>query len=258
VVVANPKGAAGKTPTTIGLAGTFGELRGGNVLAWDNNETLGTLGLRVPGVQCPATAVDLLEQIDTFEQRAARRGDLAQLVRGQDAGNFHVLASDEDPHRMSQIDAPAFCRLHGILDRYYDVLVVDTGNNPRAANFTAAIDVADALVIPIAWSEDKVVTAGRLIDQLCETGHEDLVSRGVIVVTGTPGTQTTDANVRSWRETLAEQVAAVVEIPPDGHLAGGGPIVRDQLDRGTRRAYLAAAAAVAAQFSAADARTTGR
>src|SRR4051794_8772424 len=46
IMIANPKGGAGKTPTTLLLGATLGSVRGGYVLAWDNNETRGTLGLR--------------------------------------------------------------------------------------------------------------------------------------------------------------------------------------------------------------------
>ena len=44
VTVVNPKGGAGKTVAILLLAMTFGQKRGGYVLAWDNNETQGTLG----------------------------------------------------------------------------------------------------------------------------------------------------------------------------------------------------------------------
>ena len=46
VTVVNPKGGAGKTVAILLLAMTFGQKRGGYVLAWDNNETQGTLGMR--------------------------------------------------------------------------------------------------------------------------------------------------------------------------------------------------------------------
>src|SRR5579875_2103721 len=39
VVVVQPKGGAGKTPTTICLAAAFGAYRGGYVVGWDDNET---------------------------------------------------------------------------------------------------------------------------------------------------------------------------------------------------------------------------
>jgi hypothetical protein len=42
----------------------------------------------------------------------------------------------------SSIDAAAFDRLHGVLSRYYRLLIVDTGNNMRASNWVAAVAAA--------------------------------------------------------------------------------------------------------------------
>ena len=42
----NPKGGAAKTTGVLAAGYTFGTVRGGGVVAWDNNETRGTLGIR--------------------------------------------------------------------------------------------------------------------------------------------------------------------------------------------------------------------
>ena len=42
----NPKGGAAKTTGVLAAGYTFGTVRGGGVIAWDNNETRGTLGIR--------------------------------------------------------------------------------------------------------------------------------------------------------------------------------------------------------------------
>src|SRR3546814_6289298 len=42
----NPKGGAAKTTGVLAAGFTFGTVRGGGVVAWDNNETRGTLGIR--------------------------------------------------------------------------------------------------------------------------------------------------------------------------------------------------------------------
>ncbi|MGL4256688.1 MAG: ParA family protein, partial [Microbacterium sp.] len=63
IVVLNPKGGAHKTTSTLLLAATFGTLRGGATLAWDNNETRGTLGWRAQNAPHHRTAVDLLADL---------------------------------------------------------------------------------------------------------------------------------------------------------------------------------------------------
>ena len=42
----NPKGGAAKTTGVLAAGYTFGTVRGGGVVAWDNNESRGTLGIR--------------------------------------------------------------------------------------------------------------------------------------------------------------------------------------------------------------------
>jgi len=254
VVVANPKGGAGKSPTVLGIAATFGELRGGGAtVAWDNNETMGTLGIRSEPGRLPNTAVDLLSNLEMFERIDARRGELGAFLRHQESGQFDVLVSDEDPKRMSEIGREEYRRIHWVLQRWYDAIVVDTGNNPRATNFLAAIESADMLVIPLRWTTDVVVSAGRLVDQLRANGYGELVSRAVTVVTGNsvPRAQSVE-QVLEWQRWYEEQTAAVVTVPYDRHLAVGDAIVYGDLAAATRRAYLRLTAAVSQGFTEQD------
>ena len=46
IVFINPKGGAAKTTGVLAAGYTFGTVRGGGIVAWDNNETRGTLGIR--------------------------------------------------------------------------------------------------------------------------------------------------------------------------------------------------------------------
>jgi hypothetical protein len=154
-VILNPKGGAHKTTSTLLLAATFGTQRGGATLAWDNNETRGTLGWRAQNAPHHRTAVDLLEHLDSFaEPSQASLAALDTYVRTQVDARFDVLASDEDAAASSTIDAAAFDRLHGVLSRYYRLLIVDTGNNMRASNWVAAVAAADQLVIVSTVRED--------------------------------------------------------------------------------------------------------
>ncbi|WP_147794710.1 cobalamin biosynthesis protein CobQ [Cellulomonas sp. Y8] len=250
VIVANPKGGGGKTPTVVGLSATYGCVRGGRVLAWDNNETTGTLGVRTFPQRYATTAVDLLRALGHLEGAGVRAGDLAAFVRHQASGHFDVLVSDEDPARMSQIDAAAFARLHDLLTGVYEVLVVDTGNNARSPNFLAAVDVADALVIPLSLKPDSVLSAGRLIDQLRAYGRDDLVEHAVTVISDSGESGQAPADIARWSAFFEETTAAVVHVPFDPHLNVGGPITFDQLAPATRRAYLRAGARVAQVLSA--------
>jgi MinD-like ATPase involved in chromosome partitioning or flagellar assembly len=245
IVVVNPKGGAHKTTAAMLLAATFGIYRGGYTLAWDNNETRGTLGWRaVPG-RHTNTAVDLLNDLDRFtDPQQSRVGDLDNYVRSQGSAQFDVLASDEDPGASASIDAAAFSSLHATLSRFYRVLVVDTGNNMRAANWLAAVEAADQLVIVSTVREDTAASAAWLVDGLLAKGFDDKVAEAVTVLS---------APARAIDRELAERLHAhfgrltrsVVDVPHDPHLVSGGPISFGMLAPTTQEAWLDATAVVA-------------
>ena len=245
IVVINPKGGAHKTTGTLLLAAAFGQHRGGYTLAWDNNETRGTLGWRsLPGTH-QRTAVDLLQDLDRFtEPGAARVGDLDGYVRSQGSAQFDVLASDEDAASAASIDGFAFRSLHRTLSRFYRVMVVDTGNNMRASNWQAAIDAADQVVIVSTVREDTAQSAAWAIDALRATGHAEAV-RNAVTVLSDPGPQRDAELVARLHEHFGRLTRAVVDVPYDASLVGGSPLQVEQLDRRTREAWLRVAAVVA-------------
>ncbi len=249
-MVANPKGGRGKTPLSLLLAAAFGELRGGGVCAWDNNETLGTMGIRTEVGPYRTTVVDLVDDLDRFEHVRARRGDLGQYTHHQAAGHFDALISDEDPTRMAMVDREQFERIHELLGRFYNIIMIDTGNNPKAANFVAALAASDVLVIPIQWTRDSVVTAGRLVDQLREAGREDLVASAVTVVSDKgQSLKASPEQVASWREWFTDTTGSIINVPFDPHIAEDGVLRWDALQEGTQRALVRVAAAISHAFS---------
>ena len=245
IVVINPKGGAHKTTGTLLLAAAFGEHRGGYTLAWDNNETRGTLGWRsMPGSH-QRTAVDLLQNLDRFtEGGAARVGDLDGYVRSQGSARFDVLASDEDAASAASVDAFAFRALHRTLSRFYRVMVVDTGNNMRASNWQAAIAAADQVVIVSTVREDTAQSAAWAIDALRATGHSEVV-RNAVTVLSDPAPQRDAVLAARLHEHFGQLTRAVVDVPYDASLVGGSPLVVEHLDRRTREAWLRVAAVVA-------------
>src|SRR5699024_6580076 len=142
IAVVNLKGGAHKTTASLMIAATLGVTRGGNVLAWDNNETRGTLGWRGIPTDHGRTAVDLLHDIDRLRSAEASNADLDPYVRPQGEMRFDILASDEDPGSAASIDAEAFGELNDTLSRFFRIKVIATVNNVRASNLSAAGMVA--------------------------------------------------------------------------------------------------------------------
>lgn len=245
VVVVNPKGGAHKTTATMLLAATFGIQRGGYTLAWDNNETRGTLGWRSAHTEHQRTAVDLLNALPRLGGRATVRiGDLDGFVRTQAAEQFDVLASDESSASLSSVDAASFVALHQVLSRFYRVLVIDTGNNMRASNWQASVDAADQIVVVSTIREDTAQSAAWALDALRAKGHEEAVRKAVTILSAPSPKVDKDLRTR-LRGHFGALTRAVVEVPHDKALVSGGPIDYEALNPSTRDAWLRATAIVA-------------
>lgn len=245
IVVINPKGGAHKTTATLLMAATFGIHRGGYTLAWDNNETRGTLGWRSTHARHSNTAVNLLQDIGRFTDLAAARvGDLDSYVRSQGRSQFDVLASDEDAASAASVDAHGFTALHTALSRFYRVMVIDTGNNMRASNWQAAIDAADQLVIVSTVREDTAQSAAWAIDALRATGHAEMVRHAVTVLSA-PEPKVDKQLRKRLHEHFGALTRSVLDVPHDKRLIPGGPIEYDALHRRTRDAWLQVTATVA-------------
>ena len=248
IVVLNPKGGAHKTTATLMIGATFGIHRGGSVLAWDNNETQGTLGARsarLADEHRANTAVDLLQDLDRFNRiDSARFGDLDNFVRGQGEAKFDVLASDDDPRSDSIIDATAFNDLHTTLSRFYRVMVIDTGNNMKAPNWQAAVARADQLVIVSTLRDDTAAVGAALADRLYYLGHGDKLANGVTILSE-PSAKTDKALNDRLDNHFRQITRSVVHVPYEPDFVGGGRFDIDRLKPATRRAWLHACAQIA-------------
>jgi MinD-like ATPase involved in chromosome partitioning or flagellar assembly len=243
VTVVNPKGGAGKTVAVVLLAMTFGQRRGGYVLAWDNNETQGTLGMRTQQDFHARTVRDLLRDLDHFAGAAGRVGDLSQYVRAQGEGMFDVLASDESATAGEMLTATAFAQIRDVVSRFYKLLVVDTGNNVRAANWQAAVDATDQLVVTMSARNDSAETAARMLDHLEQAGRQRLVRQAVTVVSMPPSRRELD--VPAIQRHFATRTRAVLFAPYERLIDSGEPIRYGALSSASRAAWMKIAAAVA-------------
>ncbi|WP_155217569.1 chromosome partitioning protein [Micromonospora sp. CP22] len=243
VTVVNPKGGAGKTVAILLLAMTFGQNRGGYVLAWDNNETQGTLGMRAQQDFHSRTVRDLLRDLGQFHGAQGRVGDLSQYVRSQGEGMFDVLASDESATGGEMLTAAAFGEIREVVSRFYKLIFVDTGNNVRAQNWQAAMDATDQLVVTMSARNDSAETAARMLDHLEQSGRQRLVRQAVTVVSMPPSRKEID--LPAIQEHFAARTRAVLLAPYERLIDTGEPLRYAQLSTATRDAWLKIAASVA-------------
>jgi MinD-like ATPase involved in chromosome partitioning or flagellar assembly len=245
IAVLNAKGGAGKTPTVICLAAVFARLSGGGVLAWDNNNSLGSLGWRTFDSGHQASVVDLLEQAEHFMTTEARVGDLSGYVHHQPADRYDVLRSDDrsgDQER-HMVTGDEVERLHAVAAKYYRAIIMDSGNTERGANWQAMIAHTDQVVLPVKSVDESAEGASRVLAALqAGNDHAQALARNavVIVLCAEPAHQ---KKAKELASRFAPHVRAVAMIPYDRALVEGR-VRYSAMTPATRRAWLHAGAAV--------------
>ncbi|MGG7451778.1 chromosome partitioning protein ParA [Plantibacter auratus] len=241
ISVANQKGGANKTPTVVNLSSVFARYGGGGVAAWDNNETMGTLGWRTEQGGHDSTVLDLLAAAGDLLSPGAERADLSRFVHHQPGDKYEVLRSAADGEHV--VTADEVDLVHRVLAKYYRLIVMDSGNSAGAPNWRRMVELTDQLVIPTTTVEDKKEGA-RLtltaVSRVSERGAE-LARNAVVIVSEAEAKDTSIAN--AYAEDFRPYVRDVVVVPFDPALKNG-VIRHDALRSSTQRAWLAAAAAV--------------
>jgi len=246
IVFINPKGGAAKTTGVLAAGYTFGTVRGGGVVAWDNNETRGTLGIRGTRSTHRNTTRELLEDLGRFKDvYQSRIGDLGAFVRSQGDAHFDVLASDERPGVTGTIRAEDFREVHSLLERFYRILLVDTGNNMRAENWLAAAEAADLLVVTSTIREDTGYSGLWMLDALADGGLPDLRSKTVTVLSD-PSSSVDDQLAADLVSVYEQRTRGVYRVPYDPVLVSGSVVPYADFSPGTRASWLRACAGMAA------------
>jgi MinD-like ATPase involved in chromosome partitioning or flagellar assembly len=258
VAVVNRKGGANKTPTVVMLSAILARYSGAATVAWDNNESQGTLGWRTEQGGHNNSVLDLIDSSQALLSPSAQAAEIARFVHHQTADKFDVLRSDENDEGDHEVTAEEVDIVHQVLTRYYRLIVMDSGNTARAANWRRMIHHTNQLVVPVTAIEDRA-EAARLTLQTLESrgGHDAELARNAVVIvsesTDAKRSMSGDALKRAKDEAqriadgFARHVRAVVRIPYDPALVNG-PIRYEALQPATQRAWLGAAAAVAKEF----------
>ncbi len=246
IAIVNGKGGAGKTPTTVLLSAIFALYGGAGVLAWDNNQTRGTLGWRTEQGPHEATLLELLPESEKLLGTGAQSADLAHFVHHQTRDRFDVLRSKPMELASAQrVDAADVDAIHRVASKYYRLIFIDSGNDESDPMWRRMIEHTDRLVVATTTRDDHAEAGALLLEALAQQNDkaQGLAQNAVAVVTQADS-KATAADVKRVAEgyrTLARDVAS---IPFDPAMVDG--ILRyDALRAATQRAWLAAGAAVA-------------
>lgn len=245
VMFCNVKGGSRKTTSTYNTSAAIGRIRGGNILAWDNNENSGDLVDRGQRASHGRTAIDLyehLEQLTTLE----KVDQLVNYAHPQGDNRFEVLASQDVAGTKQVIDAEAFRDMHAILRSFYSLILVDTGNASTATTWQATAEAADVVVVTMENAENSARKAAQTLDAIRSHSGSEKVENAVAVIyqpmDSSPVSKERNAELHQLLDT---QVRSVLEVPFDPALKEGEEIVWESLHKKTREAYLEVAAATA-------------
>lgn len=246
IAIVNGKGGASKTPTTAMLSAVFARNGGSGVLAWDNNETRGTLGWRTEQGQHEATVQALLPNASTLMSAEARASDLTGYLHHQVADKYDVLRSNpnilaEDQRlTMNEFDA-----IHSVAAKYFRLIFIDSGNDESADRWRRMIDRADQIVIATTARGEHAEAGALLLEALRERGeHSAQLARDAVVVVSQADHKGGSAQAEKVADGFRSMARAASVIPFDPAMRAG-KLSYDALKPETQRAWLAAAAAVA-------------
>lgn len=238
---ANPKGGVHKTTATALAAATIGSVRGRGVVAWDDNEMRGTLGLRAGSARHARTVRHLVAQLAEVESYTgyALTERIDDFLRHASDGSYDVLAGEEDPRFARKLDPQTVRRLLELLRRTHEVICVDTGNNVESANWQTVMQVADQLVVTSVPREDAAFAADWMLDLLEEAGMSELVANAVTLLS--LPTPRPSPMIDDIARHFSTRTRAVAIVPYDPALEPGASIEYSMLQPATKQAWLEAA-----------------
>jgi MinD-like ATPase involved in chromosome partitioning or flagellar assembly len=194
----------------------------------------------------------------TFRAEGSPQLGLGQLVRDdatiQSAGQLagytapqtsfaSVIGSVGERERLGRDDVVA---VSAVVDEYYSIRVMDSGNQTSSSAFEGAVATADALVIPVLNAADSVLEALALLDGLrAAGGHSALLAERAVILRLTDGRPEHPQVMERLDRILAGAGAAhVFAVPYDAHIAERGQITVSQLAPATYRTIASACAAI--------------
>ncbi|MWB98180.1 MinD/ParA family ATP-binding protein [Agromyces seonyuensis] len=246
IAIVNGKGGAGKTPSTAMLSAIFARNGGAGVLAWDNNETRGTLGWRTEQGAHDATIHELLPNAAHLIGPMARVSDLTAFVHHQTEDRYDVLRSNPNVLAENQrLTSAEFDAVHAVAAKYFRLIVIDSGNDESAERWRRMVDQADQLVIATTAQGEHAEAGALLLEALrSRDGRAARLADQAVVIVSQSDRRAGLGPAEHIASGFRPIARKAVVIPYDPAMRDG-KLRFDRLAKPTRRAWLAAAGAVA-------------
>lgn len=249
VVVLGGKGGVGKTTTTAAVGSTFASLRNDKTIAIDANpDRASNLADRIdPG------ATNSFKDVLT-DPKLQRYSDIRSHVGQNAPAGLDVLGNRYQSDRQP-LTAEIYSDTHDRLQRFYSVLISDSGTDVDHPVITGLMGRADALIMVASTAPDGAKGAAELMDWAYEAGYHRLLQRTVVVINDVRGDSKSH---RKLVDTLVEKFSRwvtpqrVFVVPFDPHIASAGVIDLNELRPTTRRRFLEITAKVATGFNSSE------
>ena len=240
IAVAAMKGGVGKTTVAALLGLVLAENRGDRVIAVDADPEAGTLAERLTGGSAVTVREFLRDRVHLDSWAAVARS--TSLV-----GRLQVLGSEPDPGAAGGLDRGEYEQVCALLERYFNIIITDTGTGFVHPAMAATLARANSLVIVGAPTVDGAGRASKALDWLWSNGYGPLAGDAVAVLSASRSSA--EVNRDLIRRHFAERCRAVVDIPSDPHLITGGRVELARLLPATRDAAFELAALLADPFT---------
>ncbi|MEA5456953.1 hypothetical protein SPF06_19700 [Sinomonas sp. JGH33] len=241
VLVANKKGTAGKTPTCITLGGTLAAIRGGSVAITEFSDDRGQLAWRSEGE--PMLGIgELARNIDSVTTQAQLRG--YAVTQTSFASVIGSTAKWREPLTREDV-----LKVSSVVGEHFTIQVMDTGNQYSSGPFSAAVELADVLVIPTMNAWDSVSDAIELLNFLEDQGGAaaQLAAEAVVVRLNDSRPEHHDMKESILAAGVPE--SRFFDVPFDPHIAERAAITLGKLAPATQDALTTVAAKVIEQIN---------
>ncbi|GAA1663216.1 MinD/ParA family protein [Fodinicola feengrottensis] len=235
IAVFSPKGGVGKSTTALQLGQVLARLRGDLIAALDANPDSGNLIKRVAEPYSPGSASELR----CYSEHVQRYADLMPYVTEAEGGLCVVRSDTAAAGRLGPVE---YREVLGVLSRFYSIIVVDLGTGMREAAFLSIVEAADAVVAVTRPSFDAAEVLVEGMDWLARRFPLKVATSTVVV--NASHTVAGELDLDRLEAELSRQVAHVLRVPHDRHLAAGGVPQWLLLSHHTQDAYLKLAATV--------------
>lgn len=195
VMVANPKGGAGKTLLSLLLAQTFAEVGISRPLVWDLNPLRGSLAWRTEGATHIRTSLDLMKDLDRLDAGDVNINRYTEHYSGWDL----LRSAPRRPQENLAITTEEYQRAYAHLTKMFGLIILDTGNDETTNSWRFAADISNLVLVPATPTRDHLIPAQMMLRDL--GSHAPKLSDNALIVLTQSSRSVRKPTAKTWHST---------------------------------------------------------